>query len=104
MRTRNNQVKIYLSDDELKTLKKKIDKSELSQSDFIRDTLLEKRIVVFKDTQVFITELKRIGNNINQLTRAVNMGQINCENEVEVLSREVNKLWQSLKSLKGDVV
>lgn len=100
MRTRNNQINFYLSDEELKILKKKVEKSKLSQSDYLRNCILNKPIISFGDTKVFLFELKKIGNNLNQLTRAVNQGKINCKNELDTLIKEVEKLWQLLKSLK----
>lgn len=102
MRKRNNQILIRLDDEELKRLKGKIDKSKLSQSDYIRLCLMTKPIIVFENTHQFLIELKRIGNNLNQLTRAVNMGKIDCEKELNYLKIEVDKLWQSLKLLKAE--
>jgi len=104
MRKRNNQILIRLDDNELKILRNKIKKSNLSQSEFIRKNLLYKQIIVFENTQGFLIELKRIGNNLNQLTRAVHQGKINCENELQNLTNEVKKIWQSLKLLKGDKI
>ena len=41
-------------------------------SDFVRDCIFEKDIVIVKGLDEFSNELRRIGNNLNQLTRAVN--------------------------------
>ena len=43
-------------------------------SDFVRDCVFEKDIVIVKGLDEFSLELRRIGNNLNQLTRAVNAG------------------------------
>lgn len=102
MRARNNQILIRIDDKELKILKKKIAKSKLSQSDYLRICFLNQPIIIFEDTKEFLFELKKIGNNLNQLTRAVNQGKINCKNEIEVLTIEVKKLWQLLKLLKAE--
>ena len=40
-------------------------------SDFVRDCVLKKDIVIVKGLDEFSNELRRIGNNLNQLTRAV---------------------------------
>lgn len=104
MRTRNRQINFYLSEKEYESLQKKISKTKLNQSDFLREMIFKKNIFIFSDLDKFLIELKRIGNNINQLTKAVNQGKINCKNEVEELSEEVRGLWQLLKSLKADKV
>ena len=45
-----------------------------------------------------ITELRRIGNNINQLTRLANSGIITCV-ELDNAKKELQKIWQSLNLL-----
>lgn len=100
MRKRNRQILIRLSDEELEKFKIKIQKSKLNQSAYLRNCILEKPINVFENNRDYLIELKRIGNNLNQLTRAVHVGKINCGNELEELKGDVKKLWQLLKSLK----
>ena len=46
-------------------------------------------------------ELQRIGNNLNQLTRAVNAGFVRAVDLGET-KQEVQKVWQSLNSLLRD--
>ena len=71
-------------------------------SDFVRDCVLKKEIVIVKGLDEFSTELRRIGNNLNQLTRAVNAGYVRAVDLTET-KEEVEKLWQSLNSLLRDV-
>ena len=58
---------------------------------------LEEQIIVETDKREYITELRRIGNNINQLTKKVNQGILKEVNLSEV-KRELNKIWQLLNS------
>ena len=67
-------------------------------SDYIRDCVFEKEIVVINGLDEFADELKRIGNNLNQLTRAVNAGYAEII-DLNKTKEEVKKLWQSLNSL-----
>lgn len=71
-------------------------------SDFVRDCVLKKDIVIIKGLDEFSNELRRIGNNLNQLTRAVNAGYVRTVDLTET-KEEVEKLWQSLNSLLRDV-
>ena len=71
-------------------------------SDFVRDCIFEKDIVIVKGLDEFSNELRRIGNNLNQLTRAVNAGIVRSVDLTET-KEEVEKLWQSLNSLLRDV-
>ena len=70
-------------------------------SDFVRDCVLKKDIVIVKGLDEFSNELRRIGNNLNQLTRAVNAGYVRAVDLTET-KEEVEKLWQSLNSLLRD--
>ena len=70
-------------------------------SDFVRDCIFEKDIVIIKGLDEFSNELRRIGNNLNQLTRAVNAGYVRAVDLTET-KEEVEKLWQSLNSLLHD--
>ena len=70
-------------------------------SDFVRDCVLKKDIVIVKGLDEFSNELRRIGNNLNQLTRAVNAGYVRAVDFTET-KEEVEKLWQSLNSLLRD--
>ena len=58
---------------------------------YLRDCALGKKIIVVKGVDEAANELRKIGNNLNQLTRAVNSRE------------EVARLWQLLNSLTQEV-
>ena len=66
-------------------------------SDYLRDCIFGKEIVVIEGVDRVADELRRIGNNLNQLTRAVNMEQIQAV-DLSGMRKEVAMLWQSLNS------
>ncbi len=70
-------------------------------SDYLRDCVLGKEIIVIEGVDRVADELRRIGNNLNQLTRAVHMGQIRAV-DLAGMRKEVALLWQSLNSLPRD--
>ena len=67
-------------------------------SDFVRDCVFKKDIVIINGLDEFSAQLRRIGNNINQLTRAVKAGFVSQINLTET-RKELEKIWQSLNSL-----
>lgn len=67
-------------------------------SDFVRDCVFKKEMIIITGANDVATELRRIGNNINQLTRAVNAGYASQINLTET-RKELEKIWQSLNSL-----
>lgn len=72
-----------------------------SLSDYIRDSSLKTEIVVIDDLNEFTIEFRRIGNNLNQITKAVNSGVYAVD--LTETKREVQKIWQSLNSLSQEV-
>lgn len=66
-------------------------------SEYMITSSLEQNIIVEADKSEYITELRRIGNNINQLTKKVNQGILRAINLSEV-KKELNKIWQLLSS------
>ena len=95
-RKREKQIKVWLNEEEYKSLCSRVEKSNLTQGDFIRKSILEKNMIIV-DLQPVLLELKRIGNNLNQLTKAVHQGKVNCSNELGEVKEELKKLWLSLK-------
>ena len=69
---------------------------------YLRDCALDKKIVVIKGVDEIASELRKIGNNLNQLTRAVNSGYA-YEIDLRETREEVARIWQSLNSLRQEV-
>jgi len=96
-RKRQNQIKVYLDDDEIELLKKQTEKSRLSQSEYIRRTILNKKIIVVDGIKDFLIELKKIGVNINQIAREKNMGSNkNYSNEFQNLNEGLKNIWEEI--------
>ena len=67
-------------------------------SGFVRDCVFKKDIVIINGLDEFSVQLRRIGNNVNQLARAVNAGFVSQINLTET-RKDLGKIWQSLNSL-----
>ena len=78
-------------------IRKKAEKAKMNLSEYMIASSLNTNIIVEKDKSEYITELRRIGNNINQITKKVNQGIIKEINLKEV-KKELNKIWQLLSS------
>lgn len=98
-RKRPKQIVIRVSEEELDKIKLKVQKSNLKQSEYIIKCLLEKDIYVVEGLGEIIKQVKYIGNNLNQLTRAVHEGKADCSNEVKEIQKELSEVWQLLRSL-----
>lgn len=87
-----------LSEEEGKELQKKIEKSGISQQDYILKSVLNKPITNTDGIKELIPELKRQGANLNQLVKKLNeKGYIDYKQELPQLEKELKEIWQQLK-------
>ena len=92
-------LKFRVTPEEKEILEEKAYGSYRTMSRYLRDCALDKEIIVVTGADDIADELRRIGNNLNQLTRAVNSGYAREINLTE-MRKEVAKIWQSLNSLR----
>ena len=74
MRIRNKNIPIRVTEKELEIIDRKVAKAKLSRTDFLVTAALGKEITLMEDLKPILTELRRIGNNVNQLTKLANAG------------------------------
>ena len=77
---RNCILKFRATKEEKDRIVKKVDASDLSISEYLRRCALDKQIVAVNGLDDVARELRAIGNNLNQITRAVNSGYIQAVN------------------------
>lgn len=100
-RTKDKQVKFWATEKELEQIKKKVKKSKLTQSDYLLKSALDKNIIVVEGLKEILIELSREGNNLNQITRALNQdGHFDQESFLET-KEKLMELWGLIeKTLK----
>lgn len=101
-RYRINLKKVFLSDIELNQLNRNIEQSSCqSFSEYARRTLLDPGMnFITIDTngyQDLVFELKRIGNNINQIARSVNQSQLISSEELQELKKGIAELIKEVE-------
>ena len=96
-------MKFRATEEEKDRIMKKVDASDLSISEYLRRCALDKQIVAVNGLDDVARELRAIGNNLNQITRAVNAGYIHGVNLQET-EEVLGQLWQSLNSLQQSVL
>ena len=97
-RKRSINIGFRVNENESKVIYSKIEKSRLSMREFILSCITNKEILIKDGGREVIIELKRIGNNLNQLAHNVNAGLIHdCSNQLEAIYEEIRRLrkeWQ----------
>ncbi len=87
-----------ISEKDLKAIKQKAKKAKLTVTDYITKSSLDKDITVIEGLPEMVSELKRIGNNINQLTRLSNMREIAVVNLSET-EYKLNEIYFALTEI-----
>ena len=95
---KDKKINIRLTEKEKNIIEVKAKKLNMTITKFIISSCLKDKIVIINGLDKIDTELRRIGNNINQLTRLANEKIITVINLKE-LRMEVNNIWQLLKQL-----
>ena len=86
MRKRNKTLTIRLTEQEYETILKKARRSGMSITNFLVAATEQTQIYVAEDTKPLVAELKRIGNNLNQITAKINAGIFRSYNFQEVVA------------------
>lgn len=100
-RARPKQVKFWASEKELEQIKKKIEKSKLTQSEYLLRSAIDKKILVVEGLKEILIELSREGNNLNQISRALNQREEFNEEQFNETKERLMDLWRLIeKTLK----
>ena len=102
MRKRNKTLTIRLTEKEYDAITKKAHRSGMSITNFLVATTEQTQIYVAEDTKPLVTELKRIGNNLNQITTKINAGVFHSYNFQEVITLQ-RAIYEEVRRIgRGD--
>ena len=100
MEHRNRKMTFRLTEDEYNTIKGKVIESGISQQKFLLQMALEKEIIHIKEYQDLIFQIKKIGTNINQITRHCNETGFVSNEDIAEVKGGLDRIWQSLNQSK----
>ena len=101
-RQRQNELKIYLSDDEQYILEQKLKLSHMkSKSAFLRHLILYGYVyeIDYEQLREYNTNLSRISNSLNQIAKRVNATDRIYEADLKEVKELMQQTWQSQKSM-----
>ena len=99
-RKRNQTLSIRLTQSEKSAIISKAKKSKLTLTEYILKSSFKTQIKVI-DLQLLLVELKRIGNNLNQITRKINSGAFNSYNFSEMIAMQ-RKIYDAIIKLSEE--
>lgn len=95
---KTERIEIRLTPEEKTMIINNIVKANTTISEYLIKSATKKEIVVINDLDKLVIQLRKLGNNVNQLTKLANGRVITCV-ELEGVKKELSKIWQSLNSL-----
>ena len=105
--TKDKNYAFRVSEKDLDTIKKKSKKAKLTVTEYITQSALGKEIVVIDGLPEIVSQLKKIGNNLNQLTMLSHQGVINTvkldetEESLTAIYWKINELTKVVDSDVG---
>lgn len=88
-----------MTESEYETLKKGVALSGLSQTELLTKCLLYSEFTNTDGVRAILPELKRIGNNVNQISQRLNSGGSVEPEEWTYIRKEFDEVWQLLRQL-----
>lgn len=99
-RHREKQIKFYCSEEEAEQIKEKIEASGCTMREYMLQSSINAKVLDNSAVLEIMPELKRIGNNLNQIAKRCNEGgELARADEVELIKKELDKQWQLLRQL-----
>lgn len=92
-------ITIRVNENEKKKLIEKSKIAKLSLSEYLIEQGLDKEIVIVDGLNEVVAELRKIGNNINQLTYLANSGRIYTV-DLGKVKQEIGKAWNVINELQ----
>ena len=107
---RNTIMKFRATEEEAAEIRRKANAAGMTVSRFLRTAAVNSQVVLYNTADLFglRSDLKRIGNNINQITMVVNSNRSVYQSDVRELKKQFSdlseKLNEHLKPLSYEVL
>ncbi len=98
MSERTKRIYFRVSDEEYIYIKNKANEFESSMSEFIRKSINNKKLYKIYGLEQLVYELRKIGNNLNQITYKVNVGEIKEINLIDT-KIEIEKIYNQIENI-----
>lgn len=93
---KEQEMKFRLSNEEYLIISSRAKEAKLSVSAYLRKRALGEKVIVIEGLKDFAYELRKIGNNINQLANLANEGRI-YSIDLSTVRENIKQLWKELR-------
>lgn len=100
---KDKQIHIRLTKDDYDDIKQRSQKANLTMTDYMMKSALNKKIIVIVGYKEVFNEMRKIGININQIARNCNMGLIQ-QSDIEEIQTYMEQIWQLLRYSQEKII
>ena len=95
---RNTIMKFRATEEEAAEIRRKANAAGMTVSRFLRTAAVNSQVVLYNTADIFglCSELKRIGNNINQIAMVVNSNRSVYQSDVREMKKQFSELSEKL--------
>lgn len=93
---KDKQIHIRLTKDDYDDIKQRSQKANLTMTDYMMKSALNKKIIVIVGYKEVFNEIRKIGININQIARKCNMSLVQ-QSDIEEIQTYMEQIWQLLR-------
>lgn len=97
IRTRQKQIKFYVNEKEYDQIKKKVEKSKLTQSEYLIKSALNKKVIVIDGLKEILLELSKEGNNLNEISKNFHNEDRDSIKELKEMKEKLMDLWDEIE-------
>lgn len=104
-RTRNNQLKFWVSDDEQELIRRKMEVLKThNMGAYLRKMAIDGYIIQvdYTEQKKLAAAVNKVGGNINQLCRRINSTGHCYDEDVDEIKELMQQIWQLLKSSQSE--
>lgn len=100
---KEKQLHIRLTKENYDEIKERSQKANLTMTDYILKSALNKKIVVIVGYQEIFNEIRKIGINVNQIARKYNMG-LEQQSDISEIQKYMEQIWQLLRYSQEKII
>ena len=95
---RNIVMKFRATEEEAAEIRRKAAAAGMNVSRFLRTSAVKSQVVLYNTTDIYglRSDIRRIGNNINQIAMVVNSNRAVYQNDVRELRKQLNEMSGSI--------
>jgi len=102
-RSKSKLMNFRVTQEDHERIHRRAKRAGLSLSGYLMKAAMQREIIVIEGLKEAAKELRKIGVNINQLTRLCNEGRIECL-ELKGVKAQLEEIWRFLNSLTRKAV